>query len=274
MTLAAAARHTSVPSWAGVAASVVLVLMALLVVHREGLGLGREVAVAAVRAFGQLLAVGALLGVLFRTAGLPGGLLWVVGMVAVGGSVSARRGAGLPDVRRVAMIAIAAGTASTLGLLLLAHVIEATPRVVVPVGGMVVSAATRGTSVVLLRLREEAGSARRQVEARLALGLPGTQAFAPHRRSALRAALVTDIDAVKTVGLISLPGAMTGLLLAGVSPLTAIRYQVVVMYMLLGAVSVSASVAGHLATRRLFDDAQRLAQVDGSPSRKARTTAR
>lgn len=274
MILAATQLHPSVPSWAGVAASVVLVAMTIVVVSREGLGLGREVVVAAVRAFGQLLAVGALLGVLFRLAGLPGGLLWVVGMVVVGGSVSARRGAGLPGVRRVATTAIAAGTASTLGLLLLAHVVEATPRVVVPVGGMVVSAATRGTSVVLLRLREEVDASRRQVEARLALGLPGAQAFAPHLRSALRAALVTDIDAVKTVGLISLPGAMTGLLLAGVSPLTAIRYQVVVMYMLLGAVSVAAAVAGHLATRELFDDGQRLAQLEGSPSRKSRTTAR
>jgi len=271
--LAATQLHPSVPSWAGVAASVVLVAMTIVVVSREGLGLGREVVVAAVRAFGQLLAVGALLGVLFRLAGLPGGLLWVLGMVVVGGSVSARRGAGLPGVRRVATTAIAAGTASTLGLLL-AHVVEATPRVVVPVGGMVVSAATRGTSVVLLRLREEAYASRRQVEARLALGLPGAQAFAPHLRSALRAALVTDIDAVKTVGLISLPGAMTGLLLAGVSPLTAIRYQVVVMYMLLGAVSVAAAVAGHLATRELFDDGQRLAQLEGSPSRKSRTTAK
>ena len=132
---------------------------------------------------------------------------------------------------------------------------------VVPVGGMVVSAATRGASVVLLRIREEAVAGRRFIEARLALGLPGAQAFAPHRRTALRTALVTDIDAVRTVGLISLPGAMTGLLLAGVQPLTAIRYQIVVMYMLLGAVAVAGTVAAHLATGLLFDDAERLIEL-------------
>jgi putative ABC transport system permease protein len=123
---------------------------------------------------------------------------------------------------------------------------------------MVVSSATRGASVVLLRMAEEARSGRRQVEARLALGLTAAAAFAPHRRAAVRAALVTDIDAVRTVGLISLPGAMTGLLLAGVDPLTAIRYQVVVMWMILGAVAVSTSVAARLAVRELFDDAERL----------------
>ena len=252
---------SAVPSWYGVVASVLLVVMTVAVVVREQLGLAREVVVAAVRAIVQLVAVGALLGVLFRHAGLPGSLLWLVGMVLIGARVCARRGAGLPHVQRVAVLSLAAGVAATLGLLLVARVIRTEPRVVVPVGGMVVSAATRGTSVVLLRVREEATSARRTVEARLALGLTSVEAFRPHRRQALRTALVTDIDAVRTVGLISLPGAMTGLLLAGVPPLTAIRYQVVVMYMLLGAVAVSGSVASRLATRVLFDDAQRLLPV-------------
>jgi putative ABC transport system permease protein len=251
----------SVPSWYGVAASLLLVGVCLYVVVRERLGLAREVVVAAVRAIVQLALVGVLLGLLFRHTGLPGSLAWVTGMVLVAGRVAARRGAGLPRVQLVATLALAAGVSATLGLLIVARVVDVQPRVVVPVGGMVVSAAMRGTSVVLLRIREQASTERRVVEARLALGLPGAVAFGPHLRSALRTALVTDIDAVRTVGLISLPGAMTGLLLAGVEPLTAIRYQVVVMYMLLGAVAVSGAVAGHLASRLLFDDAQRLLRL-------------
>ena len=249
---------THVPSWTGVAVSVLLVGACVAVVVREQLGLTRDVVVASVRAVVQLVAVGALLGVLFKHAGLPGALLWVTGMVVVGSFVSGRRGKGVPRSRYVAAAAIATGVATTMGLLVLAHVVQSQPSVVVPVGGMVVSAATRGTSVVLLRLAEEAETGRRQVEARLALGLPATEAFAPHRRTALRTALVTDIDQVGVVGLISLPGAMTGLLLAGVDPLTAIRYQVVVMYMLLGAVAVAGLVAARLGERELFDDAQRL----------------
>lgn len=251
----------AVPSWVGVLTSIALVGLCLAVVVRERLGLGREVLVAALRAAGQLAAVGVLLGVLFRHTGLVGSLAWVSAMVLVGGRVSGRRGAGLPRAQGVATLAIAAGVVATLGLLLVARVIQVQPRVVVPVGGMVVSAATRGTSVVLLRIREEAVAGRRFIEARLALGLPGAQAFAPHRRLALRTALVTDIDQVRTVGLISLPGAMTGLLLAGVEPLTAIRYQIVVMYMLLGAVAVAAATAARLATGLLFDDAERLVEL-------------
>jgi ABC-type iron transport system FetAB permease component len=74
--------------------------------------------------------------------------------------------------------------------------------------------------------------------------------------------LIPAIDSTKVVGLISLPGAMTGLILAGISPLTAIRYQIVVMYMQLAGTAMAALIAVRLAEKSLFDDAQRLIQVN------------
>ena len=145
-----------------------------------------------------------------------------------------------------------------MGLLLISHVVPVEPRVVVPVGGMVVSGAMQASALVLLRLREQAETARPQVEARLALGRSAKEARAPLQRSALRAAMLPSIDNTKVVGLISLPGAMTGLILAGVTPLTAIRYQVVVMYMLLAAAALAGVATSLLAYRQLVDDAQRL----------------
>jgi putative ABC transport system permease protein len=254
----AASLEPSVPDWYGVVASVVLVAIAFFLVLRERLGLGREVLIAAARAAVQLVAVGALLLVLFRHTGLPGALAWVTAMVLLAGRVAGRRARGLPHATRVATMAVAVGTASTLGLLLVAQVIDSSGRVVVPVGGMVVTGAMQGASLTLQRMRDEALTGRRAVEARLALGLAGGAAFAPHLRTALRSALIPAIDGTKVVGLISLPGATVGLLLAGVNPLTAIRYQVVVMYMLLGAAAVAGVVAGRLALRTMFDDAQRL----------------
>jgi putative ABC transport system permease protein len=251
----------SVPNWYGVAASVVLVAIAFFVVMREQLGLGREVLIASARAAVQLVAVGALLLVLFKHTGLPGALAWVTAMVLLAGRVAGGRAKGLPHATRVATIGVAVGAGATLGLLLVARVIDTSGRVVVPVGGMVVTGAMQGASLTLQRMRDEATSGRRAVEARLALGLDGGTAFAPHLRTALRNALIPAIDGTKVVGLISLPGATVGLLLAGVNPLTAIRYQVVVMYMLLGGAAIAAVVAGRLAVRSLFDEAHRLRPV-------------
>jgi len=251
----------AVPSWLGVGASVVLVGVAAAVAARQQLGITRELLIAAARAGVQLVAVGAILGVLFVHAGVLGALGWVALMVAVAGQVAARRGAGVPLAARCATAGIAIGAASTMGVLLVLRVITAEARVIVPVGGMVVSGAMQASALVLRRLREQAVDARPQVEARLALGLSADVAFAPHLRTALRTALIPNLDGTKVVGLISLPGAMTGLILAGVPPLTAIRYQVVVMWMLLASAALAALVTGRLAQRALFDVAHRLRPV-------------
>lgn len=261
----AAAGGVLVPSWWGVALSLCLVVVAAAVVVRERLGLGRELLVAAVRAAVQLVAVGVVLRLLFLHAGIPGSLAWVIGMIVIAGGVVARRGRGLPQVRAIATVSLAVGVTATLGLLLGARVLAAEPRIVIPVGGMVVSAAMSGANLVMLRLRDEVATARPQVEARLALGLSGSEAFAPHRAKVLRMALTPNIDGAKVVGLITLPGAMTGLIIAGVSPLSAIRYQILVTYMGLGSVAITALVAVHLLQRALFDPAHRLRSLPANP---------
>lgn len=253
-----------VPDWLGVAASVSLVVIAVLAARWARLALTRELLWASARAFVQLLAVGAVLTLLFTRAGLLGALAWVSGMVVVAGLVAAGRSKELPKARSTALIAVAVGAATTLGMLLAVGVIEATPSVVVPVGGMVVSGAMTATNLTMRHVTTIAIQQRRDIEARLALGLTADEAFDPHLRGAVRTALLPAIDSTKVVGLIALPGAMTGLILAGVEPIVAIRYQIVVMYMLLAAAAVSAIVAARLTRRALFDDADRLRWVQAA----------
>jgi putative ABC transport system permease protein len=260
---------TAVPTWAGVAASLALVAVAVAVAWRQRLHLAREIAIAAARAGAQLAAVGAILLLVFQHAGLAGAVGWLAVMVVIAGQVAARRARGLPWALPVATAAVATGTAATTGTLLALGVISTQPRVVIPVGGMIVSGAMAATAVTLTRIREEAATARPAIEARLSLGMPASQAFAPHLHAALRTALIPSVDSTKTVGLISLPGAMTGLILAGVSPLTAIRYQIVVMYMLLAAAALAALTAARLAERALFDNAHRLRALP-APGREHR----
>jgi putative ABC transport system permease protein len=252
---------TAVPGWGEVAASLVLVALVAGISLRQRLRVTKDLVLAAVRAGVQLAAVGAVLGLLFNHAGLPGAVGWVLVMIVLAGQVAGRRGRGLPRAKAVATVAVVVGTVITLGALMAIGVISTAPRVLIPVGGMVVAGAMQSTAMVLRRLIEEADSARPAIEARLSLGMPARQAFLPHQRSAIRTALMPAIDSTKVVGLISLPGAMTGLILAGIDPLTAIRYQIIVMYMMLAATALAALVATRLAERTLFDDAHRLIPV-------------
>jgi len=257
-TVALTTFALAVPSWGGVAASLALVAVAAAAAYRQRLGLSREIVVAAARAGVQLTAVGSGLLVVFRRGGLPGAVGWVSTMVLIAGQVAGRRGEGVPGARSAATAGVAAGTGVTLGALVLTRVISPQARVIVPVGGMIVSGAMQASGVALRRLLEEVRTAQPAIEARLSLGQSARQALLPHQQSALHTALVPAIDSTKVVGLISLPGAMTGLILAGVDPLTAIRYQIVVMNMLLAANAVAALTSARLAEAALFDRAHRL----------------
>lgn len=255
-----------VPTWGGVAAATVLVLVAVLIAWRGRMHLVRDIVVAALRSGIQLAAVGAALIVVFDHTGALGSFGWLTMMVLLAAPVSARRAAGLPRALVIAMIATGVSTGATLGALLALHVISADARILIPVGGMMLTNTMGATTLVLVRIRDETRTARPEIEARLALGLSGEAAFAPHQHDSFRTALIPSIDSTKVVGLISLPGAMTGLIMAGVDPLTAIRYQIVVAYMLLAAAVLAAFIAGRLAVRALFDDAHRLRPLNPRPT--------
>ena len=252
---------TQIPSWAAVAVSGLLVLVAVAIASWQRLGISREIVVAAVRALVQLVAIGAVLAWLFAHAGVAGALAWVLAMTLVAANESRRRGAGIPRAYRAALIGIVVATASTLGVLVLGGVISTEPQVLIPIGGMVVSGSMQASSLTLTSLRRSAIDNRPAVEAALSLGLPAPQAFAREMRTAVRTALVPTVDSTRVVGLISLPGTMTGLIIAGVDPLQAIRYQIIVMYMLLAAWAVSALVTARAAQGSLFDEAQRLVPI-------------
>jgi uncharacterized protein (TIGR00245 family) len=260
--LAVIATGLAVPSWGGVVVSMLLVTVAGAVAYRQRLGLTRELVVAAGRAAVQLITAGALLRVVFQRPSLLGPAGWLLAMVIIAGQVAGRRGGGLPQARLAATGGVAASTVGTLVVLLAGRVIAAEARVIVPVGGMIVSSAMLAAGGALRRLDDDVRQSRPAIEARLSLGQSGRQAILPYRRSALRTALIPAIDSTKVVGLISLPGAMTGLILAGISPLTAIRYQIVVMYMQLAGTAMAALIAVRIAEQSLFDDAQRLNQVN------------
>jgi putative ABC transport system permease protein len=111
------------------------------------------------------------------------------------------------------------------------------------------------------RVYEELRDKRPEVEARLALGQSAHDAAKPYVRSGIRSALIPQIETTKAVGIIFLPGAMTGLILAGADPLDAVRVQIAVMYVVLASVATTTSIVGLGVARRLFTSDHRAVQL-------------
>jgi putative ABC transport system permease protein len=238
-------------SFADVALALLLVALSVAVSRLRKAGLERDIAVATFRSFAQLLAVGFVLDYVFRSHGSLTPVVLLV-MVATATLTSGGRARRVPGAYWIAVIAVSCAAAGTLGVLLALHIVPAAPRAAIPLGSMIISNAMNTTSLVMVRLRDDLAAHRREVEARLSLGETASDAAAFWHRAALRTGMLPIIDQTKVVGLVALPGAMTGMLLAGASPSSAIRLQMVVMYMLLGGNGFAALVAGRLTLGRLF----------------------
>jgi putative ABC transport system permease protein len=244
-------------SYVDVGLAVLLVVVAIAVSRVRGLGTEADLAIATVRSFVQLVAVGYVLDFVFGGHGVLTPVVLVV-MLTTATLTSGHRGRGVPGARGVAAASVAAAAVMTLGVLALLRIVPTSARAIVPLGSMIISAAMNTTSLVMSRLRDDLATNRREVEARLSLGQTAHEAALPWHRAALRQGMLPSIDQTKVVGLVALPGAMTGMILAGASPLAAVRLQLVVMYMLLGGSAFAALVAGELTVRRLFTPAHQL----------------
>ena len=240
-----------------VALSIVLVVVGMAVSRVRRVGLEGDIGIALLRSFVQLLAIGYVLEFVFEG---HGGLTLVVlaVMVVVAAFTSGRRARRVPSAALVAGAAVGVAAAGTLGLLAVLGIVPVVARAMVPLGSMVISNAMVTTSLVMASLYDGLADDRREVEARLSLGETGREAANPWVRRALRTGMLPIVDNTKVVGLVALPGAMTGMILAGASPLEAIRLQLVVMYLILGGNAFAALVAGELAVRRLFTPAHQL----------------
>jgi putative ABC transport system permease protein len=247
----------------GLAASLVLVAAAIALSGWQHLGLVRTIVWASMRAAGQLLAVGAALHlVLDRDAPIAWSWAWVAAMVGVAAITVRNRAKEVPGIVGLALLAMVAVVAVGLSVLFGLGIFPLEGRTLIPMAGMMIGNSMTATVVVSRRIVGELAGRRPEVEARLALGQPWRVAARPFVRSALRTALIPQIESTKSVGLVFLPGAMTGLILAGVDATDAVLVQLAVMYLILGSVATSVTVIGLGLSRRLFTADHRLRPLE------------
>jgi putative ABC transport system permease protein len=215
-----------------------LVLMAGLVSLALRLGLEKRLALASVRTVVQLLLVGYVLKYVFGLATLTFG------------------GATLHAFLTLAIVGLVTTTAVT--TLVIAVEPWYQPRYFIPLLGMVLGNGLTGISLAMDTLLDSLAERRAEVEMELAHGASRWEAALPPLRDAVRRGMIPIINSMMVVGVVSLPGMMTGQILAGASPLEAVKYQVVIMFMLAGATSLGCIGMALLIYRRLFNDRHQL----------------
>ncbi|SMC21863.1 putative ABC transport system permease protein [Desulfacinum hydrothermale DSM 13146] len=238
------------------AAALGFVLLGGLTSLVHGLRLEKDLLWGTVRTFAQLFAMGYVLTVIFRVQHPEPVLAFFVFMIASAAWIIRSRVS-----ERAVSFFLPTLCSMLVSYLIIAYVVTAVvvgvdpwwrPQYFLPLGGMVIGNSMNAVAIALERLFGELRSRRAQVEALLCLGADCREASGDMVRMAVKAGMIPSINAMMGVGIVFIPGMMTGQILAGADPLVAIRYQIVVMLMLVGSTTLATLLVVWLVRRRCF----------------------
>ena len=239
----------------GLAALLILVNAAVSLSLR--LGMERRLLLAAFRTVTQLALVGFVLDWVFTIGRFGVVLALMTVMVLVAGMAAVRRTERrYPGIWLNAIVSMWASSWMITAVALFGIVRVRPwydPQYAIPLLGMILGNTLNGISLGLDRLTEELRIRRDQVETLLALGATRWEAAQDPIRRAVRTGMIPIINSMMVVGIVSIPGMMTGQLLAGVDPLSAVEYQIVIMFLIASGTALGTVGVVLLGYRRLFN---------------------
>ena len=241
-----------------------LVLLLAWLSWRLHLGIGRRILIASARSTVQLLLLGLVLKALFLSTN-P----WLVATLATvmlgvaGYEVMARQKYRLRGIWGYGTGALSMFLSSfSIAVLALLVLVQPdpwyAPQYAIPLLGMLLGNTMTGIAVSLDNLTRQTMDKRHQIEARLALGQSSAEAIGDIRRDALRSGLIPIVNSMATAGIVSLPGMMTGQILAGSPPMEAAKYQLLILFLIAAGTGLGSMAAVLLGSKRLFDGRSRL----------------
>lgn len=242
----------------------VLVLLLGILSWQMKLGISRQLYVAAARTTIQLMLIGLVLKTLFESTSIVFIFLIAIIMISVAGwEILSRQQRKLKGWWGFGISTGSLFISSFLiTLLCLVTVIQADPwyqpQYAIPLLGMLLGNTMTGIALGMDRLIQTAWQQRPVIEQRLMLGQSADEAIADIRREAMRAGMIPIINSMAAAGLVSLPGMMTGQILAGAAPVEAVKYQILIMFMISSGTGLGVISVLWLISKRLFDERDRL----------------
>lgn len=235
-----------------------LVLVTLFFSYWQKLKLEKETIIGVVRAIVQLVIVGYILEYVFGYKSPVFTTLLLFFMIFNASYNASKRGKIVGKGLIISFLSISVGTIVTLAILVLSKTIQYEPYQIIPVSGMIIGNAMVALGLCFRQIASDFKNKREEVETKLSLGADILPSSIDIIRDSIKTGMVPTIDSAKTLGIVSLPGMMTGLILAGTPPLEAIKYQIMVTFMLLSTTSISSIMACYLTYRNFFNDRKQL----------------
>jgi putative ABC transport system permease protein len=245
--------------------TVVLALAVTLVGRWWKIHLEKEVIIALVRGIVQIVIVALVLVALLKGPGLVA-IPVLIGMIITASVIAGRRVKGVAGSIWVSFYAIGFGAGLVILLMVLAGVIDPALTSVIPVGSMLIANSMNTCAQALERFASDVKAHTGQVEAGLALGAAPGEIVTPYSQLAVHSSLIPRIDQLSSLGIVWIPGLMSGMLVAGTDPVYAAIYQFSVITMMFASSGLTSVVGVLLVQRRVFTPAQQLLLRPGNPA--------
>ncbi|PHS29885.1 MAG: iron export ABC transporter permease subunit FetB [Alkaliphilus sp.] len=239
----------------------ILIFVALGISKSQKIHLEKEMVIGIIRAIVQLSLIGLVLTYIFEIDNRIVTTVILMLMVYNASRVATKRGKNKEELKKVAFFSIFAGTAIPMSVLIITGAIEYVPSQVIPVSGMVIGNAMVALGLTFKQLHDNFTSNFYEIEIKLALGATERVASIHLIRDSIRTGMQPIVDSMQTLGIVQLPGMMTGLILAGQSPVLAIKYQIMVTFMLLSAVAITTSIGAFATYRKYFTEEKQVKRI-------------
>ncbi|WP_068677386.1 iron export ABC transporter permease subunit FetB [Oceanobacillus sp. Castelsardo] len=241
--------------------SLIFVLIPIILSKTLHLGLERDTIIATVRSIIQLLVVGYVLQFVFASEQFIFIVLMIILMIGAATQNARKKGASIKGITWKLIITFIFIEILTQTILLGLQIIPPTAQYIIPISGMMV-----GNSMVLAILflnRFTAEVEARQDETELILSLGGTPKQAIHTPlvTSIKASTIPTIESQKTIGLVQLPGMMSGQIIAGADPVQAVQFQLLVLFLLLTTAIVTSIFLGFLSYPTLFNEKMQMLKI-------------
>ncbi len=224
--------------------TLLFVLVTMLLSLWQKLRLEKDILIAAMRTAVQLLAIGYILQFIFDQEHMLFIILILVVMITVAAWNAASRGKELRGLFWRVLSTIALTQGFTISFMLLLGVIEPTAQYIIPISGMITGNAMVVSGLLINQMKRSIYHAIPEIELLLSLGASNRQAVHNVLKNAVKSSMIPTIDAMRTVGLVQLPGMMTGMIIAGASPVEAVRYQILIMFSFSSSAALTSILLG------------------------------
>ncbi|MEX2587091.1 MAG: ABC transporter permease [Actinomycetota bacterium] len=241
-----------------------LALIGLAVAGHQRLRIRSELVITLVRAAVQLTVVALIIEAAFSRLGYSA--LFVAVMFTAASWTAAHRMSGINQRLWIAAGSVAAGAGTALLALFGLGGYPLTPRYLIPIAGILIGGTMTAAGLAGRRITDELSSKVSEIEARLSLGVTARYALRSYVPGSIRTALIPVLDQTKNVGLVTLPGAFVGMILGGASPVQAAQVQLTVLFSLLGAQTIAATVSATGVARSFVGPGEGLASPQSTAS--------